>query len=146
MKAFKFRLESILTLRKAKSAQAIEAYAKASQKTQDFRSLVEQLDKREFLLNQLLKSSRDGTFQGKSQELFLYSIHENRQNLLHITKLLADAVKEEAQQLQAYINTKKEEKILVNLKDKKSSIYRKEFQIAEDLSLEDLVHAKLANR
>lgn len=143
MKTFKFRIEALLTLRKSKTTQAIEAYSKAMARTKECKMAYDGLVQRECALKQEVQEARTGEFIAGEQVVYQTQIEENKKMMRQLLEMLDEAKKEERMRFQDFLEAKKEEDILVKLKEKKQDAFNKEELKREGIELDDIVQARV---
>jgi flagellar export protein FliJ len=144
MKAFRFRLDSVLTLRasaenKAQEnhARALHAVARAERDLSDARAELERL-------HEGLESSRARRFRRNDQIIALNAIGYQQSICERNAERLEHLKKEAQARLQDLLTAKREHEVLLRLRSKQATAHLREVERREQLAVDDLVMARFA--
>ena len=142
MKAFSFRLETLLHLREMTRDQAIKDYALAicdrENAEKDLRNAVIKLER----LNLEIKQKRTVGFSGYEQEAFNQSILNTKGLIIEFNSKLADSKNIEFAKRDLYMRADSNCKSLLKLKEKKKEEHLKKEEKKEETELEDIIGAR----
>ncbi len=144
MKAFRFRLHPVLTLRASEEnkaqenyARALEAVARAERDLSDARMELERL-------HEGLESSRARLFRRNDQIIALNAISYQQSICERDAERLAHLKKEAQARLQDLLMAKREHEVLLRLRSKQQTQHLREAERQEQLVVDDLVMARFA--
>ena len=123
MKAFKFRLESLLQLREISKDRALSKYAQAINFRQDKEK---ELQASELHLQELqfqISENRKISFTGSKQEAFDLSIKQAKEQIIDANKNLQQSLQAEEAKKGIYLKSNSEYKSLLRLKEKQFEIH-----------------------
>ena len=139
MKAFRFRLESLLQLREISRDKALAQYAKAI----NFRQLKEgELRSRETNLKNLhsqISEKRQSSFTGSNQETFELSKRHANEQIIDANKHLQRSCKTEEAKKNIYLKADSSYKSLLRLKEKQFEEHFRSESLKEERDLEDVI-------
>ena len=142
MKAFTFRLETLLHLREMSRDKAIKDYAIAISNREnaetDLNSAVSSLKE----LNTVIHQKRAIGFSGFEQETFNQSIVRIKEEIIDFNSKLADAKNIEVVKRKLYLQADSNCKSLLRLKEKKKDEHFKREERKEESELEDIIGAR----
>lgn len=142
MKAFHFRIEALLVLRKSETSQALEAFGQAVQRVREVEKVYKKLATQISHLGERIKSAR-GTLLSAGEQSHLVSLMSaHKQRIVQIIYELKIAKEAEKSALTLLHQAKKNENILLRLKEKKHALYLQEFLKEEEKIFEDIVNAR----
>ena len=139
MRSFKFRLESVLTLRIRDQDFAKSAYAEAlayRNKCQDLldKSIVELQDLQDGLVSRrCVSSSRD------EQLTYIHGIRQQRDFCLTVSQRLARSEQLVRLRLDEWLAARRKTQMLEKIKEKQAKVYSLSVRRAEDRDIDDLV-------
>ena len=139
MKAFKFRLESLLQLREISKDRALSKYARAI----NFRQNKEkELQESELHLEELqfqISENRKISFTGSKQEAFDLSIKHAKEQIIDANKNLQQSLQAEEAKKGIYLKSNSEYKSLLRLKEKQFEEHVRSENLKEERELEDII-------
>ena len=139
MKAFKFRLESLLQLREISKDRALSRYARAI----NFRQNKEkELQASELHLQELqfqISENRKISFTGSKQEAFDLSIKHAKEQIIDANKNLQQSLQAEEAKKGIYLKSNSEYKSLLRLKEKQFEEHVRSENLKEERELEDII-------
>ena len=142
MKAFTFRLETLLHLREISKDRAIKEYAQAISKREklelDLRKAVKMLE----LLNAEINERRASGFSGFEQDGFNQSILRSKEIIIDLNSKVADSKNIESAKRNLYLRADSNCKSLLKLKEKKKVEHLKSEEKKEESELEDIIGSR----
>ena len=139
MKAFKFRLETLLQLREISKDRALSKYAHAI----NFRQNKEkELQESELHLEELqfqISENRKMSFTGSKQEAFDLSIKHAKEQIIDANKNLQQSLQAEEAKKGIYLKSNSEYKSLLRLKEKQFEEHVRSENLKEERELEDII-------
>jgi flagellar export protein FliJ len=142
MKAFTFRLETLLHLREMSRDNAIKDYAIAISNREnaeiDLNSAVNSLKN----LNTVIHQKRAVGFSGFEQETFNQSIVRIKEEIIDFNSKLADSKNIESVKRKLYLQADSNCKSLHKLEEKKKDEHFKREERKEESELEDIIGAR----
>ena len=142
MKAFTFRLETLLHLREMSKDKAMKNYALAISKREnaeiDLKTAVQNLE----ILNQDIIVKRTSGFSGHEQENFNLSINRTKGEIIDFNSKLAESKNIESGNRKIYLEADSNCKSLLKLKQKKRIEHLKTEEKKEETELEDIIGAR----
>ena len=139
MKAFTYRLETLLHLREIARDKALAKYAESINSRQHFES---ELKKSELNLESLqiqIGNQRKVFFAGFEQASFNRSILLAKEMIIDVNKKLQEAIQREATKKKIYLQADSAFKSLLKLKDKKHREHLYAENLKEERELEDII-------
>lgn len=142
MKAFTFRLETLLHLREISKDRAIKEYAQAISKREklelDLKKAVKMLE----LLNAEINERRASGFSGFEQDGFNQSILRSKEVIIDLNSKVADSKNIESAKRNLYLRADSNCKSLLKLKEKKKEEHLKSEEKKEESELEDIIGSR----
>jgi flagellar export protein FliJ len=142
MKAFTFRLETLLHLREISKDRAIKEYAQAISKREklelDLKKAVKMLE----LLNAEINERRASGFSGFEQDGFNQSILRSKEVIIDLNSKVADSKNIESAKRNLYLRADSNCKSLLKLKEKKKVEHLKSEEKKEESELEDIIGSR----
>jgi flagellar export protein FliJ len=142
MKAFTFRLETLLHLRERAKDQAIKDYALSISKREkaelSLRKAVQNLKSS----NEEIKQRRAAGFVGFEQDGFNQSIVQLKENIIELNSKVAESKNIESAKREIYLTADSNCKSLLKLKEKKKEEHLKSEEKKEEAELEDIIGAR----
>ena len=142
MKAFTFRLETLLHLREISKDRAIKEYAQAILKREklelDLRKAVKMLE----VLNVEINERRAIGFSGFEQDGFNQSILRSKEIIIDLNSKVADSKNIESAKRNLYLRADSNCKSLLKLKEKKKVEHLKSEEKKEESELEDIIGSR----
>ena len=142
MKAFTFRLETLLHLREMSRDNAIKDYAIAISNREkaeiNLRSAVNNLEK----LNKEIHLKRTISFSGFEQETFNQSIVRSKEEIIDFNSKLSDSKNIESAKRSLYLQADTNCKSLLKLREKKKEEHLKSEEKKEESELADIIGAR----
>ena len=142
MKAFTFRLETLLHLREISKDRAIKEYAQAILKREklelDLRKAVKMLE----VLNVEINERRAIGFSGFEQDGFNQSILRSKEVIIDLNSKVADSKNIESAKRNLYLRADSNCKSLLKLKEKKKVEHLKSEEKKEESELEDIIGSR----
>jgi flagellar export protein FliJ len=142
MKAFTFRLETLLHLREISKDRAIKEYAQAISKREklelDLKKAVKMLE----LLNAEINERRASGFSGFEQDGFNQSILRSKEIIIDLNSKVADSKNIESAKRNLYLRADSNCKSLLKLKEKKKVEHLKSEEKKEESELEDIIGSR----
>lgn len=142
MKAFTFRLETLLHLREISKDRAIKEYAQAILKREklelDLRKAVKMLE----VLNAEINERRAIGFSGFEQDGFNQSILRSKEIIIDLNSKVADSKNIESAKRNLYLRADSNCKSLLKLKEKKKVEHLKSEEKKEESELEDIIGSR----
>ena len=142
MKAFTFRLETLLHLREISKDRAIKEYAQAISKREklelDLKKAVKMLE----VLNAEINERRASGFSGFEQDGFNQSILRSKEVIIDLNSKVADSKNIESAKRNLYLRADSDCKSLLKLKEKKKEEHLKSEEKKEESELEDIIGSR----
>ena len=142
MKAFTFRLETLLHLREISKDRAIKEYAQAISKREklelDLKKAVKMLE----VLNAEINERRASGFSGFEQDGFNQSILRSKKVIIDLNSKVADSKNIESAKRNLYLRADSNCKSLLKLKEKKKVEHLKSEEKKEESELEDIIGSR----
>ena len=142
MKAFTFRLETLLHLREISKDRAIKEYAQAISKREklelDLKRAVKMLE----VLNAEINERRASGFSGFEQDGFNQSILRSKEVIIDLNSKVADSKNIESAKRNLYLRADSNCKSLLKLKEKKKVEHLKSEEKKEESELEDIIGSR----
>lgn len=142
MKAFTFRLETLLHLREISKDRAIKEYAQAISKREklelDLKKAVKMLE----VLNAEINERRASGFSGFEQDGFNQSILRSKEIIIDLNSKVADSKNIESAKRNLYLRADSNCKSLLKLKEKKKVEHLKSEEKKEESELEDIIGSR----
>ena len=142
MKAFTFRLETLLHLREISKDRAIKEYAQAISKREklelDLKKAVKMLE----VLNAEINERRASGFSGFKQDGFNQSILRSKEVIIDLNSKVADSKNIESAKRNLYLRADSNCKSLLKLKEKKKEEHLKSEEKKEESELEDIIGSR----
>ena len=139
MKAFKFRLETLLHLREISRDKALSKYARAINyrrvKEKELQVSEENLKKLQFQISEKRKNS----FSGSKQEAFDLSVKYAKEQIIDANKNLQHSIRSEEAKKGIYLKSNSEYKSLLKLKEKRFQEHVRSESLKEERELEDII-------
>ena len=139
MKAFKFRLETLLHLREISRDKALSQYAHAINLRQDKEKELRESELRLVELQFQISEKRKNSFTGSRQEAFDLSVKHAKERILDANKNLQQSIQTEKAKKGIYLNSNSEYKSLLKLKEKQFEIHVRNETLKEERELEDII-------
>ena len=139
MKAFKFRLETLLHLREISRDKALTQYAHAINLRQDKEKELRESELRLVELQFQISEKRKNSFTGSKQEAFDLSVKHAKERILDANKNLQQSIQTEKAKKGIYLNSNSEYKSLLKLKEKQFEIHVRNETLKEERELEDII-------
>ena len=139
MKAFKFRLETLLHLREISRDKALSQYAQAINLRQDKEKELRESELRLVELQFQISEKRKNSFTGSKQEAFDLSVKHAKERILDANKNLQQSIQTEKAKKGIYLNSNSEYKSLLKLKEKQFKIHVRTETLKEERELEDII-------
>lgn len=138
MKLFRFKLDPLLMLRRSYSARAMEVYSKAMSASREGRRSYEALVVKLSNLNEEMMQRRQAVIDVGKQKEYLDEIKHVREMAYRAKMELEKLEEEEKRELDLYLKAKRDEEVLVKLKEKKSEQHVKDMLKEEEKMLEEI--------
>ena len=139
MKAFIFRLETLLHLREISRDKALSQYAHAINLRQDKEKELRESELRLVELQFQISEKRKNSFTGSKQEAFDLSVKHAKERILDANKNLQQSIQTEKAKKGIYLNSNSEYKSLLKLKEKQFEIHVRNETLKEERELEDII-------
>ena len=144
MKAFRFRLESLLHLRGLTREKCLKDYAEAISQRQSQEDRCEQISRRLNNIETSVATQRDQGISGHDQDTFLASIEHARNALTEQREVVARSLAEEKKKKATYLKADMTEKILLRLKERRKEDHLRDQMAKEERALEDVIGSRYA--
>jgi flagellar export protein FliJ len=142
MKAFTFRLETLLHLREISKDRAIKEYAQAISKREKFELDLKKAVKMLEVLNAEINERRASGFSGFEQDGFNQSILRSKEIIIDLNSKVADSKNIESAKRNLYLLADSNCKSLLKLKEKKKVEHIKSEEKKEESELEDIIGSR----
>jgi flagellar FliJ protein len=145
MKAFKFKLESVLTLRRREEDAAKESYAEALAFRQRCEQALEQAMQDLEGLQKELMVKRDSLTRRDDHLLFIHAIRQQKDFCSTVSQRLARAQQLVQVRHEAWMEARKKTQMLEKLKEKHHARFMYENQREEEKAIEEIVLARFGS-
>ena len=142
MKAFRFRLESLLNLRTLHRERRLKEYAHAINERQREEKLLGALSARLTKIETDIAERRTQGISGHDQDIFLASIDHAKAALDRQREVIRIALSEEERYKATYIEADIAEKTLLRLKERRNEEHLREQESKEEAALDDVIGAR----
>lgn len=142
MKAFRFRLQTLLNLREMAREEALSAYAKAIRERELNEEKLVQFNSRLNELREAVSANRARTFTGAEQANFQQAVNLAKECLLRQRNKVNRAKRVEEKARSAYLEADGSEKSLANLKARRQEDHFQFELKKEEHELEDVIGAR----
>ena len=142
MKAFTFRLETLLHLREISKDRAIKEYAQAISKREKLELDLKKAVKMLGVLNAEINERRASGFSGFEQDGFNQSILRAKEIIIDLNSKVADSKNIESAKRNLYLRADSNCKSLLKLKEKKKVEHLKSEEKKEESELEDIIGSR----
>ena len=142
MKAFRFRLESLLHLRGLTREKCLKDYAEAISQRQSQEDRCEQISRRLNNIETSVATQRDQGISGHDQDTFLASIEHARNALTKQREVVVRSLAEEEKKKAIYLKADMAEKILLRLKERRKKEHIRVQEAKDERALEDVIGAR----
>ena len=142
MKAFTFRLETLLHLRVMAKDRAIKDYACAISKREELESQLTEAVGNLKMLNNEIHLKRTVGFAGSDQQVFNQSILLSKEMIIDLNSKVADSKNIEAAKRTIFLTADSNCKSLLKLKDKQQKEHLIAEEKKEESELEDIIGAR----
>lgn len=139
MKAFKFRLSTLLHLREIAKDKALSNYAQSIHARQDKEKDLHKSQKYLDSLHIQIGERRKNSFTGSKQESYDLSVHRAKEMILDANQNLQQALQTENAKKGIYLKADSEYKSLLKLKEKQYEEHLYTESLKEERELEDII-------
>lgn len=142
MKAFRFRLEPVLVLRRQKEEASKAGYAMSVQERVAVERQRDALKMEICALKDRIAETRKGSFSGGMQQGYNNALLENERALEQVGETLFNAFVNEENALRIYIASKRDRELVDHWKDRQRKEHFQEVIKEEEQEIEDLANAR----
>ena len=142
MKAFRFRLESLLHLRSLTRERCLKEYAYSINERRCEEERGEELAVRLAKIEASVAARREEGISGHDQAIFLASIEHAKDALGKQREVILQALADEERQRTSYLKSDMDEKILLRLKERRKENHLRDQEVKEERALEDVIGAR----
>lgn len=142
MKAFSFRLESLLHLRSLTRERRLKEYAQSIEVRRSADRRFDELVNRLKQIEIKVAACREQTISGHDQAIFLASIDHSKTAISKQREVALEAKAEEELKRAAYIESDIAEKTLIRLKERRQEEHLREQLAQEDRALADVIGSR----
>jgi len=142
MKAFRFRLESLLHLRGLTRERALKEYANAIHDRQLAEARCKELTDRLRQIEDMVADLRNEGISGHDQATFLASIEYAKDALAKQNEVLRLALEDEELKRSSYVEADVAEKTMLRLKERRQEEHLHEQAAKEERTLEDVIGSR----
>tara|TARA_B100000959_G_scaffold247564_1_gene273929 strand:- start:72 stop:542 length:471 start_codon:yes stop_codon:yes gene_type:complete len=139
MKAFRFRLESLLHLRNLTRERCLKEYAYAISERRREEERCEELADRLAKIEISVATRREEGISGHDQDIFLASIDHAKEALGKQREATRQALAEEERKRISYLKSDMDEKTLLRLKERRKEEHQRDQETKEERALEDMI-------
>lgn len=145
MKAFNYRLQSLLEIRDKSREKALEEYGLYVKKRVKIEENCQQIEKQLELARKQLAKEREVNFSAVNQNYYFSSLQNVSKELEQEKELLEEAVLEEDIKKKNFLKAKSEADILEKLKIKKKQQHLYTENLKEEKAIDDIINSRLIN-
>ena len=142
MKAFRFRLESLLHLRSLTREKSLKEYAHAINERRLQEERRERISQRLAQIEDSVADRRKESISGHEQANFLASIEHDKDTLTNQREITSRALAEEEGRKAAYLKADIAEKALLRLKERRKEEHLQVEEAKDERALEDVIGAR----
>jgi flagellar export protein FliJ len=139
MKAFSFRLETLLHLREISRDKALGHYAQSIRSRQEREKALQICQSHLESLHTQIAERRKNSFTGSKQESFDLSVSHAKERILDANRNLQESLQTEQAKKGIYLKIDSEYKSLLKLKEKKYEEHVYSESLKEERELEDII-------
>ena len=139
MKAFSFRLETLLHLREISRDKALGHYAQSIRSRQEREKALQVCQSHLESLHAQIGERRKNSFTGSKQESFDLSVSHAKERILDANRNLQESMQTEQAKKGIYLKIDSEYKSLLKLKEKKYEEHVYSESLKEERELEDII-------
>jgi len=139
MKAFRFRLETLLHLREISRDKALGHYAQSIRSRQEREKALQVCQSHLESLHAQIGERRKNSFTGSKQESFDLSVSHAKERILDANRNLQESIQTEQAKKGIYLKIDSEYKSLLKLKEKKYEEHVYSESLKEERELEDII-------
>ncbi len=139
MKAFRFRLETLLHLREISRDKALGHYAQSIRSRQEREKALQVCQSHLESLHAQIGERRKNSFTGSKQESFDLSVSHAKERILDANRNLQESMQTEQAKKGIYLKIDSEYKSLLKLKEKKYEEHVYSESLKEERELEDII-------
>lgn len=139
MKAFSFRLETLLHLREISRDKALVHYAQSIRSRQEREKALQICQSHLESLHTQIAERRKNSFTGSKQESFDLSVSHAKERILDANRNLQESLQTEQAKKGIYLKIDSEYKSLLKLKEKKYEEHVYSESLKEERELEDII-------
>ncbi len=142
MKAFLFRLESLLHLRSLTRERCLKEYAYSINERRGEEARGEELTIRLAQIEASVAARRKEGISGHDQAIFLASIEHAKDALDKQREVIGQALADEERKRGVYLKSDMNEKTLLRLKERRKEEHLRDQEVKEERALEDVIGAR----
>ncbi len=142
MKAFEFRLETLLHLRELAKDKAIAEYGLAVSKREEAEKMLREVNDGLRELREEIRIRRSVGFSGSDQEVYNRSLVRAKERIIDCKAKVEEAEKIEFAKRDLYLQADSGYKSLLKLKEKKREEHIKYESKKEEMELEDIIGSR----
>ena len=146
MKAFSFRLESLLQLREASREKALVGYAKSIKARQKIEVELNDLNEVLTKLHKDITLQRTSSLEGFTDQSFQNSMDSTKQQILNFHGKLEDAKKIELSKKKIFLAADGSLQSILRLKDKQSTAHLSSQLKKEERELDDIISSRFVSQ
>ena len=139
MKAFRFRLETLLHLREISRDKALGHYAQSIRSRQEREKALQVCQSHLESLHAQIGERRKNSFTGSKQESFDLSVSHAKERILDANRNLQESMQTEQAKKGIYLKIDSEYKSLLKLKEEKYEEHVYSESLKEERELEDII-------
>ena len=142
MKAFTFRLESLLHLRQSAREKALVSYASSIRDREEVEGKLMKLKSSELKINQEISSSRSCHLNQAKEQSFQNALITVKNSILDFHKKLEDAKRVEIAKKSIFLKADSSHKSILRLKDKQNESHVRNQLKKEERELDDIINSR----
>ena len=146
MKAFSFRLESLLHLRESAREKALVGYAKSIQNRQKIESELKHLETSLEKLHRDITSRRSSSLEASADQSFQKAVLSLKQNIVDCHAKLEDFKQIELSKKNIFLSTDSSLKSIARLKEKQNHNHISSQLKKEERELDDIISSRFVSR
>ena len=146
MKAFSFRLESLLHLRESAREKALVGYAKSIQNRQKIESELKNLEDSLAKLHRDITSRRSSSLEASADQSFQKAVLSLKQNIVDCHAKLEDLKQIELSKKNIFLSADGSLKSIVRLKEKQNLNHISSQLKKEERELDDIISSRFVSR
>jgi flagellar export protein FliJ len=142
MKAFKFKLETVLTLREKAENEARQHHAAAGRRLEAVIAELNEAEEEQKRLTEQLEGMQRSSFRPAEREIFWNALNYQKEMCARLAVKVENARKDVEQKLQVLLDARQEHEAMMKIQEKDLQEYNREAERQERAMIDDIVTAR----